>query len=79
MSAPDALAEIRQAMQGYDWRLEAVLTFSHGVAVQVYAKAPHSKRHSKVGPLLFPPDGGTFADTLRMLGELGVGEAEVAK
>jgi hypothetical protein len=71
----DALDAIRQAMRGYDWRLEAVLTFSHGVGVQVYAKARGAKRHSKVGPLIFPPDGGTFADVLTMLGALGT-EAE---
>lgn len=75
MSAPrDGSAEldqIREAMQGYDWRLEAVLTFGHGIAVQVYAKGRGAKRHSKVGPLIFPPEGGTFADVLTMLGALG--------
>jgi len=75
VSARDASAEldqIRAAMQGYDWRLEAVLTFGgpSPVAVQVYAKT-QGKRYAKVGPLIFPPDGGSFADVLTMLGALG--------
>ena len=71
----EVLDAIREAMRGYDWRLEAVLTFTHGVAVQVYAKPRTGpKRYSKVGPLIFPPDGGTFADVLTMLGALGTKE-----
>lgn len=70
------LEEIRTTMQGCDWRLEAVLCFGgpQSVAVQVYAKAEGSKRYAKVGPYIFAPDGGTIADTLRMLGELAAKE-----
>lgn len=64
-------------MRGYDWRLEAVLTFGHGVAVQVYQNVGVQRaKWRKVGPLLFPAEGGTVADTLRMLGDLA---AEVTK
>lgn len=71
-SEAEALDQIRTAMQDFDWRLEAVLTFGgpSSLAVQVYEKAAGSKRYTKVGPLLFPPDGGSIADTLQMLGEL---------
>jgi hypothetical protein len=62
--ADDMLAEIRAAMKHPDVRLHLPLTFTHGVGVQVYIKG------RKVGPLLFPPDGGTVADTLHMLGEM---------
>lgn len=69
----DALAAVREAMQGYDWRLESVLTFGgpSSVAVQVYAKGT-GKSWRKVGPLIFPPDDGTLADTLTILGGLAV-------
>lgn len=64
----EALSAVREAMQGYDWRLEAVLTFTHGVAVQVYQNVGAGRaKWVKVGPLLFPPDGGTLADTLAVL------------
>lgn len=69
------LAEIREAMQGSAWRLVPVMTFSHGIGVQVWATKPGSSanaRGSKVGPVLFPPDGGTIADTLQMLGSMAV-------
>lgn len=70
----DALESLRHAMKGALWRAEAVLTFTHGVAVQVYVKdnGSKSKRYVKVGPLLLPPEGGSVADVLSMLGALTV-------
>lgn len=69
----DALATARAAMQGYDWRIEGVLTFGgpSSMAVQVYVKS-NNRRWAKAGPLLFPPDGGDLSDVLRMLGDMAV-------
>lgn len=63
------LAEIKAAMKG-QVRLDIVYTFTHGDAIQVEAHKPHGSERSgwrKVGPLLFPPTGGTTADTIAML------------
>jgi hypothetical protein len=61
---------LRAAMQGLV-RLEIVPIyfnprFTEGV--QVYEQI--GKRWSKVGPLIFPPDGGTLADTLTLLASM---------
>lgn len=66
-TSTDVLDEIRTAMKGTP-SLDLVHTMSHGIAVQV------RQGRKKVGPLLFPPDGGTVADTLQMLGTLATGE-----
>lgn len=63
-AAEDQLAEIKAAMTG-EVRLCILLTFTHGDAVQVEAR--QKGRWRKVGPLIFPPKGGTTADTLAML------------
>ena len=69
MSTEDeALAELKAAMRG-QWRIERVFTF-RGIAVQVYAKAPGARAYKKAGPVLFPYEGGTVADTLTMLGSM---------
>ena len=64
----EALATIKAAMRG-QWRIDRVLTF-RGHAVQVYAKAPGARAYKKAGPILFPAEGGTVADTLQMLGTM---------
>lgn len=65
------LDEIRQAMQSYDWQLDAVVTFTHGMGVQVYLrKPPPSRGRRKVGPILFPSEGQTLADLLATLGSM---------
>lgn len=65
----EALDTIRAAMTGHGWRVQSVVTM-RGLALQVYARVGVTNRYEKAGPLLFPPDGGTVADTLGMLGAL---------
>ena len=60
----EALAELRAALKGPDVSFHLVQTFTHGRAVQVKVKT------RKVGPLIFPPHGGTEADSLRLLAGL---------
>ena len=62
----DALAQVREALGSSDVRLALVHTFTHGRGVQVYVKT------RKIGPLIFPPEGGTLADTLHMLGAMAI-------
>ena len=59
------LAEVKAAMRGAYVRLNIVITFSHGDAVQVEKKV--GNRWSKVGPLIFPAGVDTLADVLTML------------
>jgi hypothetical protein len=65
----ELLAAVRTALREDDVRLHIVGTFTHGAAVQVEAR-PWGGRWKKAGPLLFPPDGGSLADTLTMLAEM---------
>lgn len=62
--ADAALAKIREALASPGVALRLVDTFGHGTAVQVYVKS------RKMSPLLYPPEGGSLSDTLKMLGEL---------
>lgn len=66
------LEHIKEVMQGDQWRIEAVHTFTHGTAIQVSVKGDKG-RYKNCGPLLFPPEGGTTMDTLNMLGIFSVG------
>ena len=59
-----ALAEIKDALKQPYVALHFVQTLTHGRAVQVKIKT------RKVGPLIFPPDGGTVGDVLALLGNL---------
>jgi len=64
-----ALAQIKEAMKG-EVRLCIVYTFTHGdaVAVEAHKRGASPKAGWKqVGPLIFPPTGGTTADVLAML------------
>ena len=71
------LDEVRAAMKSDEVRLNLVPTFSHGEAVRVEIKNG-SARWRKVGPLMFPADGGTTADVLVMLAEMRTEAAEVS-
>ena len=66
----DVLTEMRDALTGTDWRIEAVLTFTHGPALQVYARPSVTGRYRKVGPLLITNTDESLADTLAMLADL---------
>jgi len=59
-----ALAEIRHALSQPFASLHLVTTFTHGRGVQVKIKT------SKVGPIMFPPEGGTVGDLLAMIGQM---------
>jgi hypothetical protein len=59
-----ALAAIREAMKHPEVALHLVYTFTHGRGIQVKIKT------RKIGPLIFPANGGTLSDTLRMLGDM---------
>lgn len=63
------LDQIREALQGTDWRLEPVMTFTHGIAVQVYAKQPNG-RYKKVGPFIVPNEGENVSHVLALLGTM---------
>jgi len=61
-----SLEEIAQALLDPNASIRLPVVFGGPAprAVQVYVKT------RKVGPLLFPPEGGTLADTLSMLGQM---------
>jgi len=68
-SAHDVLEDIKRAMCGWEVRLWIVPILGQnreGVRVEVRNGAG---RWTKVGPLLFPPDGGSTTDTVAMLME----------
>lgn len=68
-------ADLRAALQGRDWRIESVLTFTHGLALQVYAKPTGARAFKKVGPLLIRSEDQTIGDMLLMLAAMADGKA----
>lgn len=74
----EALAAIRAAVSGWSVRFNIVRTFTHGDAVQVEGKDSIGGRWKKVGPLIFPPDDGSLADTLTMLAAMRAADSATA-
>lgn len=74
----ETLEQIRAAMQGHV-RLDIVPVYfqpQHKEAVQVFIPGATSRsKWVKVGPLLFPGEGGTVGDTLAMLASMREGVA----
>lgn len=66
-----ALDAVRDAMRSLDWRIESVLTFTHGMCVQVYVKAATGTRSGsawvKAGPILVPTGEQTLAELVAMV------------
>lgn len=69
MSATEeqALTDIRAAVANWSVRFDIVRTFSGKDAVQVETRDEQRGRWRKVGPLIFPHEGGSLADTLTLL------------
>lgn len=61
---PADLAKIQRLLSDGRATLKQVHTFTHGPGWQVMENS------RKVGPLLFPPEGGKTSDTLRLLADL---------
>lgn len=70
---------IGEVMQRGTWRVESVVTFTHGLGVQVYARVAGGTggRWHKVGPILFPPEGGSIGEVLTALADLADGQADI--
>ena len=65
MSAlPAPLGEIKHVLQGQDGSLHMTYAFGLGMGVQV------KDRTRKVGPIIFPNEGETVSDVLRLLASL---------
>lgn len=65
----EVLAQIREAMTDPNVSIKLPMTFSHGVAAQVYIKT------RKIGPLIIPSETQTLGDILKMLGDMADGSA----
>jgi len=63
----DTLAKIREAMKDPNASVRPVLTFTHGMAAQVYVKS------RKIGPVICTTEGQTLGDVFKMLGDFAAG------